>query len=621
MKKNILLITIISLVHFGCSYNFSDDNFSGINKPSTENNAIIINDFQSGDVINIERLMTYTLKGTSNAYGAESIVYLNNEKIGAGWNAQNETGSFKLYPERYEDGIHTLRFEHSFNSGTGSLADQLSLEVLTKVEVFQFVVNRKTSSPPQITDAIVENGSVTLKWTNLIDTDFEKAFLSIKFKNFENRVPLTEEILKSKHFIDKTTVLHSGSSNSPNYDHYSKATYSILLTNEYTDNYGISKSIEYDHAWFEPQISFNNLKSYTLSWPAHPFYNNFENLQISAQPGLILGASSGGEIVINESFVFGETYTTGIRPSANNINHEYFWYRDTKLSEDTFGQFDFNDLSSVGIVYNPYNEKFYAAIYEGYVSQSEGYKLFIYEYSKDMELIQKKFITNGIYSNRHQALYVDSKTQNFYLDTFNNSYLIDKDNFSILKQVTGSLDDTRKIFRRDIVVTQSGYFPTQTSIESFKTNEILYSGDSVGSTISNNGAYIYIEDENGKAIYEINEDQLSKVIDVNEYISQLIDYNGIIIYSHSDKFSILDTATMNIKTFDFSYQKSMQFDPISNKLLLIINGYAGIFDLDTNNLETFTFENNKFVGPGNSYFMYLQNGRLFHSKGIYVDNF
>ncbi|MEP1488657.1 MAG: hypothetical protein ABJK28_09540 [Algibacter sp.] len=621
MKKNFALIYFILLIITGCSYNFSSDNYLDIEKPSTGNNSIIIDDFNNSDIINTERLMTYSLSGPSNPYQLESKIYLNDEQIGAAWD--NGTGSFKLFPSRYEDGIHKLRFEHSFFSGSGSLADQLGQEVLTKKEVFEFIVQRKTTQPPTITEAKIENGSITIKWNEINGDDFENAYLSAKYKTSETRTPLTREALNSREFIDKNTVLFTGNSNTPFFDYYSKVTYSILLTNEYTENYGVTKEIVYDPEWVVPKIAFKDFESYNLIWPQHPMYANFENFEIVSGYESLNGSSQGGEQTINYPYVFGGKHGANIRPIDINRLHSFYSFREIELDEDSFGFFEFDDLHSNGIVYNTSNEKFYTLVSGNYVSASEGYELYIYEYSKNMEFLQKSFITNSPRLKGYLPIQIDPSTQNFYIDTANNSYLIDKNDFSILKQAIGNNENgIRKILRGNIVITNTGWFPTHTTIENIETNSLLYSGDSIGSTLSEGGTYIFISDENERAIYKIDGNQLSKILDLDgdEYTYQLIVHDNTLMYSSGGEFSVIDLNTMNKKSFDFgTYQKSMQFDPISNKLLLINSGGAGIFYLNSDKLENFIYEDDD--GSGGTYFMYLQNGRLFHSKGIYIDNF
>lgn len=626
MKNNIFLVSIIILVCLGCSYNFPSDHFLNIEKPSTKNNSIIINDFNNGDTINVERVMTFTVEGPSNPNQAESKVYLDGELIGSAWN--NGIGTFKLYPSRYEDGTHTLKFQHSFFSGSGSIADQIGEEVLTKVEQFEFIVRRKTTTPPPITVAKVENGSITLNWEKINGDDYENAFLSIKFKESEQRIPLTKDMLNSKEFIDRTTVLFTGSKNTPYYDFYSKATYSILLTNEFTENYGDPKSIVYNPQWVVPKISFKDLKSYNLNWSQHPMYSNFENFQINVgtqQTSFTSfnGTSKGGEHTINHPYVFGSQYYTYIKPNDTYRTHEFYRFNETELDNNTFGLFNFDGLISNGIVYHPSNDKFYAAIFEDYTSSSQNANLFIYEYSNDMEIIQKKFVLNIPYSERYQSLHIDPITENFYIETPYSCYLIDKTNFSIIKQEIGNHENgIRKTFRGDIAIIRNGYFPTNTTVKNLETNNILYSGDTTTVVLSDGGNYIYIGNQNSHAIYEIIEGQLFKIIDLNEYVYQLIVYGNTLIYSHSENFTVVNLNTMNKKTYNFgTYQKVMQFDPISNKLLLINNGIAGVYDLSSDDFTTFPYEHNKFNAFERNYFMYLQNGRLFHSKGIYVDNF
>ena len=162
LKNKIKYISIFSIVIlFGCSYNFSEDNFVNIEIPSTDENFIIFKNFKTNDTINTVKTIEYNFNSSVNQNTLESKVYLDNEEINSNWNSN--LGSFIVRPSRYTDGIHTLKITHIFTSGSGSIKDQVSREFLTKSETFKFVVKRKPSSPPSITSVTIENGSIKIK--------------------------------------------------------------------------------------------------------------------------------------------------------------------------------------------------------------------------------------------------------------------------------------------------------------------------------------------------------------------------------------------------------------------------------------------------------------------------
>jgi hypothetical protein len=114
-------------------------------------------------------------------------------------------------------------------------------------------------------------------------------------------------------------------------------------------------------------------------------------------------------------------------------------------------------------------------------------------------------------------------------------------------------------------------------------------------------------------------------ISSNNYSGFIEIENDTVFYTVNNQVFIVDLNTKATKTLTFgTLDPYLQFDSISQKLLLTQNGYNGIYDLATKQVSLFRSETNKdargtFSSVDRDYFLRLQNGRLIHSKGIYLD--
>ena len=626
MKKKFALLVFIYLGFIGCSYDFSSDYYLDIERKSAEETTISLNDFTNLDTINVQRQMKYTFNGAPNQYTIDAEVYLDNEKIGLSFNGN--IGTFTLMPSRYDDGTHNIRVEHSFTSGSGSLADQAQLEILNKTANFQFVVKRNPSTPPAITAVNIKDGSIQINWAALDNSDYKDAYLSLKFNRFETKIPLTAEMLASGSYIDKSTVLFIGNYNTPDYDDYAKVTYSILFTNEYTETYSSNKTLTYDPSWFNMKIAYHNAESYKIKWSSHPLYANFEFFEFGAGVGTFLGSSNGGEHLVNEPYVFGKKYSGHAQIIQNNDYQKSYNFYEIDLDEDTFGLFDFNKFFSKNILYNPSTKQYYALVIEG--RTATGYVAFIYQYSQNMEFIKKEYIAETELP-RHDFLkfYLDPISYNFYLDTDYSSYIIDKTSLKVLAKYSDQTSLTSRVAIRGNILKIWNFNTKRLTLTNTNTNTIIYSGESLNQgVLSKNGKYVYMITSSANTIYKIVNNQLEKVIDIGPLSPAVLDFeNDTLFYKVEGAVFIVNLNTLAVKNFSFgNYQASIQFDPISQKLLIANNGYNCIYDVKTEQITIFNSATYKsitgyFNSEDRSYYLSLQNGRLIHSKGIYLDNF
>lgn len=625
MKKKIAYFLLTSSTLISCSYNFSPDNFIDLKQPSKNSQIIKLVNFMNMDTINVQRLMEYNFIGLQNQNTINSDVYVDDSLISSSW--EGRSGTFSLKPENYDDGVHQIRIEHTFSSGSGSIAEQAGLENFKESSTFQFFVNREPSPPP-ILKAEIINGTIFVKWSTDYEMDYINANLSIKFKNSEIKIPLTNEILASGIYNDTSTVLHEGNSNTPNFDNYSSVTYAIIFENEFKNKYGSPKSISYKPSQLKTEIIFVDFDSFKFKWSAHPLYANFETFEFSYAGQKFTGSSSGGDYLITSPYIFGKEYTLNVRPSETQLPLPLYSYRNVSFKNETSNVFDINSLFVREIIYSPTTNHFYALIIEDR-SGSE-YDFSIYEFSYEMEFLRK---SNRITYDNVRYEYLDitlNPTDNsIYIDARGSAYKMDIGTLQILQEYKDPPLTSELKYRGDILV-RFDYSNNLVTVTNVTTNKVLYSGTSPSSKLSYlspSGDYILIYSDTGNFLYKIQDDQLVQAFDFST-----ISLNGNVevfennlFYSTTNEIVIFDLSTNTSKSFDFgTTQKSIQFDSFSKRLLVSQSGQEAIYNILTN--QIIRFESNEYkqaIGIFNQqdryYFMRLWNGKLIHSKGIYIN--
>ncbi|MHB0755043.1 hypothetical protein [Polaribacter sp. M15] len=620
--------TFILLLIVGCSYNFSDDYFIDIERPNTDGNSIIIDDFENNDTININRTLNYSISLKDNQHQLSSKVFLNDELIASNTNADNL--SFNLTPSRYEDGKHSIKIEFSFTSGSGSIRDQSQLENLTKNETFKFVVKRKPSNPPSVNNVSIENGSISIKWNKPNNHDYEEAFLHLKFKYSEKRIPLSDAALSLSEYVDTSTILLTGPENSWRQDIASYVDYSILYKSKYEELQGAPKRITFNPDWINLKISYVNSESYKIKWEAYPLYNNVKELTIGSHNTRFNGSTTGGEKIINEPYILGNKYTASISFDDFSV---YFLTGEIPLDESSFNFFDVDLHQIKEMIYNPFNQKYYALVFRNNTH-------YIYEYSEEMELLRQNFITNDDPYTDFIALQIfnlNPLNGNLYLETRNGSFEIDKNSLNIIEQYinTDTENSYLTILRNDILYKyNTATYKLYLEVKNMKTNNIIFSGKlnarlgtfaAYGGTLSNDGKYLNIPDyvASKSTIYEISNDNLIKILDFNGTPTVKF-YDNKVLYQLNKEVYLVNLDSKLSESFTSAFERGkVSYDSESNKILLTEDdGIAEIFDLQLQNSKTFNYEVRKDERSYQEYhYLFLQNNRLLYTKGLFFDNY
>lgn len=646
-------ITLIFLCVLGCSYNFSDDNYVNLEEPNADDVTIALNSFKEGDTINVDMLMNYTINTLPNQFGLSTEILLDSKRIAS--NSDSNSGEFILQTSRYEDGEHTIRIVHELSSGTGSIAEQLQTERIIVARDFMFVINRKPSPPPAITSVITENGSITVSWDNREDLDYKDAYLSIQFPDYESRIPITEEVLGQERYYDTYTVLFPLDSNRPESEDRSNVTYSIVFTSEYAELYGEGTKLEHDSSWITITMSLVDLEHFRLTWPQHPLYANFGSYLVSlrtdwSMEAYIFSASTqGGSQLVDIPYSFGADYFGTLFPETNYDPYIPSYNYKPILNDQSFGFIpNIDQYFGQDFIFNPSTQRYYLMATENNaVGSNRGISIF--EYSQDFNLITKTVLYDQGSLNQVGAirLELDPISNNFYLDIvyrgddFQLVYQtmeLDKNNLSKIREYSAENKTTFQL-RGNILKTWD--YQTRTlTLANVETNEVFYTynnqdNNSVNiSYLSNDGKYVYIRQGNDYAIYEITNNTLIRKANLTDSPgysfstkSFSMDIQNDVLYyaTTNDIIQVIELSSgQTITSIPYAAgnnNRSISYDSLSNNLLLIQGELCFLTDLSTSQVSRFSYESNKGnSGLGDDYYLWLTNGKLIHSKGIYVDN-
>jgi len=648
-SANSTLLLIVSLFFLGCSYNFSDDNFINLAAPSIDGVSILLDPFNDGDTINVDKKLSFSINKRPNQFAISTEIFLDDKRIASTSNV--DSGEFTVRPRLYEDGEHTLRIVHVFTSGTGSLAEQLQQEAISVEKEYPFIINRHPSAPPTITSAIIENGSITLAWKNDANVEYVNAYIKAQFPAAERRIPISAAMLAEESYIDTYTVLFPLDSNREPKRDRSRVTYSIVFESEFEEINGQGASLAHDPAWLDVSLSFVDLEHYSISWPQHPLYANFDSYSISVRPDyhndaqVISASTQGGTHVIDEPYFFGVQHFGTLFPDTNYDPYIPSYNYEPRLDETTFQMLPILDqYNGVDFIFNPSTLHYYLLAVER--TDNATWQLNIFEYGTDMELINKKvvFVYDSYFNPYLFSMKMDPLSHNFYVDYLyenQNSQIVavstelDKFTLSTVREFSdqGS-SGTQLLQLRGSILKTYNYQTKVLTLTNVETNESFYSTTIQGSIIyfgsylSDDGKYLYLKHDIEDAIYKIENNSLDKRIDFVTppfNIFSVDIYDGLLYYvSTSNTIEVVDLASGQTTTtlnYTGGYNnRSMDYDPLSNKLLLSQGEYAYVFDLNSGKISGFPFEGDKINNwPGNDYYLWLTNNKLMYSKGIYVD--
>ncbi|WP_324027107.1 hypothetical protein QSV08_04930 [Maribacter sp. BPC-D8] len=631
-----------------CSYNFSEDNFIELKLPSGEGVSIDFQNFSVGDTINSDKTIYYEIATEENQFGISTDIFVGTNRVEN--NKRSSSGQFSIRPNLYEDGEHNIIIVHEFSSGTGSISEQQGQETIIITETFSFYINRNPSTPPSITSAVIENGSIVVRWDNEIDLDYKEAFLHLKFPAYEELIALTPEMLLEGVYIDTKTILFPLDGNRPEDENSGSVEYSILLSSEFEEIFGAGATLASDPAWLEVKISFIDFESFSVTWPQHPLYNNLESYQISLlysysyDPVVFSASTMGGTEIINQPYNFGGDYFGNLFPETNYSPYIPAYRYSPILDENTLVSIP-NMVQDFGkeLIFNPDTGNYYFLAVKNGDNNSK--IIAITEFSSDMQMIRKinLFEIDAFSDISDLEFVMDPESHNFYLDfgyrTSALTYLrqtMELDKFSLLNLrefTTEGLSGANTFQLRGDILKTWDYQSQLLTLTNVITNQVIYEvvlGENRKTDniyLSDNGSYMIIKQDSEDIVYQITNNivTVNTVLENRIYGYSVDIYDNILYYGAvGNTIRVVDLLN-NQEVSSISYEsgdnnRRISFDPLSNKIILLQYEDCFIVDRNSGKISKFRFDITKGnEGYGNTYTMWLTNNRLIHSKGIYAD--
>lgn len=633
-NSQILIYLFMSCSFFlSCSYDFEDDYFNKIEQPNTANNTINLNNFKRLDTINLTSKVSYDFIKKETQKIIEVNIFLDGKEINSTW--QNDTGNFNLLPERYLDGIHKIEIEYSFNSGSGSIADQTGSEILKKTDVFEFIVARNPPLPPKA-NATILDGTIFVEWEKPTDLNFNNVYLNIEFKRFTERIQLTNEQLLSGIYNDKKTLLFEGDRNARFFDDFSNVNYFLEFENEYLTRPGNSSSLTYHPSWFNVELELIDFENTNIKWTEHPLHNNFESFEIVFRENTIIGSSKGGTETVNLpfSFDFNNNYVLFTQPISSSIIRSIptLTFRNIDFTDESIGQFDFDQTFSKGILYNSFSNEYCALVIEN--RTNNGYEIYLYTYNEsDLSLKNKFYIFESHNKNPGPLqLNINPENGNYIIDQGSTTYYVDHLSLSIISKYPEVEEPFSNIITRNNIVKYWDFRTKKIQLIN-KNNGMLIFEDTSSSAgiLSNDGNYFFHINKNGGFVHKIINNTVQLISDgistnFKPNFDELIFAENYFFYASSKSIKILNLDSNETEIINFGIdQQTIHYDVISKNLIMRQSELVSIYNLETKEIITFNAQDNKFSNKkfpeDKKYYIIIQNGRLIYSQGYFLDEF
>lgn len=611
LKKLLIRSLILISVLTSCTFEFSEDYYKEIEiTPPTA--ILTLSAFENNMTLSQPVNVNYLYNGDNKHRLYQIIVSIDKQEI---HRDSYENGSFYIDVDNLDEGIHKLKVEYYFSSGTGSLADIANMEAYVVTQEYTFSVDKSVGDAPNMLDVEILNGTLFISWDASIHSNFNEAYLIIengKNQQLDQRL-LTYDELNSGIYNDKISVTNS-------------LKYSIMLMNNYTSSISNKVFIEIPEVSIEMEILNEN--QYMMRWSSHALYGNFDHYEYSnyGYSNEKLNAK-GGELIFDNAPIFGE-----------KINHYLYMYRGNQLigsvsTNNDFGK-PFNTILANEYVYssetNTYfalktvGEDYYEAIQELYVYQLD---------ANNLSVLSKKRL-DDVVASTHRNLIIDPVTKDLIVDTEKTSYKIRVSDLSILN--TWNIADfkfngysTIAHYRNGYLYiadfSGSGYF----NIYNAETKALIYNSDiNYYFKVSDDGKYFYNQD----AIYKFENNNVSFLTSTEtggsiHTIAFLLDQNKC-IYSNSNSNPVIYDFNTQNKTVlnDIIDVNELQYDQTTGKVFFgqlhtssfgDHKSFANIYNTNTNKFKRLQIYDSHYVGV---YFRYL-NDKLIYSWGLYLDTY
>lgn len=196
--RRVLIGISIFLVSQGCQYPLDEDNFQEKSIPDAS--AIDLGHFSSEDTLFISSTTNFTISVVNYE---KRIVYNARALVDGEFLAQSYGYAwldFRIDPQAYPTGVHTLEIVFELSTGSGSLADMLNAEKLAVSKKWKFKVDTDTPSKVDHFNAYYDDGAVKVEWSKYSRENF--SHYKLAYGSFYQEV----KDVQTTSFIDTTYV-------------------------------------------------------------------------------------------------------------------------------------------------------------------------------------------------------------------------------------------------------------------------------------------------------------------------------------------------------------------------------------------------------------------------------
>ena len=235
-------------------------------------------------------------------------VYMDNTKLGE----IHGYGEFiSLYAGSYADGFHQLRLEYFLEANSGSLADQLGVELLVVKMNRVAVMERTPAQAVPIVSVEARDGTLAIQWSRYKAFNFQSYVLVKQMWNGDNGyfdVWSQEVTNKNRTLLNDSTYLGG------------KVQY-VMKVKTLDNKLGPSSQQVFDFD-YSPGLAFEwqDLQHVKLTWHKVPFYKNFQSYELGYGDYKSTTDINDTTAVQKPSFIFPEPSTIYLTIKAKGGN-------------------------------------------------------------------------------------------------------------------------------------------------------------------------------------------------------------------------------------------------------------------------------------------------------------
>ena len=610
----LLIVSIISLCTTGCEYELSEDYYNDIDIEDPSVSLSLLN-FQDGQEINDVTDINYAYSG-NNVHKLYQIEIYIDDFLKVSNNA--DSGSFTIDPFDLSEGQHSITINYYFSSGSGSLADVYDLEAYKVTENFNFLINKSLADAFSVSNVKIEEGTINVYWEPIVDDNFDKAYLIIKYNN-----SYPKEIL-----LDQATLLQGKYNDNQNTE--GNLSYHIRVTNNFNVNESEPVFLEVQHP--NPSYEIISENSLKIKWEQHPLYANFDYYLFSASylnnNGAVQLDKNGGEYIVN---------------IENELEFEYRYlgnfvlYRNNQgvsgLFMDIFWGEKFEKDRCKEYVYSKNTDSFFALEFIGEDYYQNPRTVVLHELDNNFMLIRSKELKT-VY-NGTGDLTLDPATNKLIVDLSYSAIVVDPYSLSVIESFE-SANYTNKTYnyntkyRNGFLIIIDNVHNGEVEFYNAETKELFHVQNMSQFYISDDGTHFFYKENGYTAFNKIINFNISEVVSIPNYgslfnVAFYESKNKVIINSYHNKPYILDLETKVTEEIVGDFQIDMtqiseiDIDQITNKVLFRAYEKVMILDLDSN--QTYYINYDSYYNHSSGHKFRIFNNKFISSNGFYLDYF